>query len=179
MKNFKTTLTLLALTANLAWISPALAQATTSTPATPAAPSDQPDIGTLRALINLARSDIKNQAASLIAENLPMTEQEAAEFWPLHREYAAALTKLNDRKLALIVSYAKLHNANTMTDKDATALANEAFDIEAKKTDLKRKYFKKFRKVIPATKAARFFQVENQITLALDLQVAASIPLIK
>jgi hypothetical protein len=33
--------------------------------------------------------------------------------------------------------------------------------------------------VIPATKAARFFQLENQINLALDLRVAASLPLIK
>ena len=33
--------------------------------------------------------------------------------------------------------------------------------------------------LVPAVKATRFFQIENQINLALDLQVAASLPLIK
>jgi hypothetical protein len=137
----------------------------------------QPDAGNLRAFVELARSDLKTQKALVIAENLPMTEAEAAEFWPLHRDYEAELSKLNDQKFALIERYA--HNYQTMTDQEATELAQNTFNLEAKKTDLKRKYFKKFSKVMPATKAARFFQLENQINLALDLQVAASLPLIK
>jgi hypothetical protein len=32
-------------------------------------------------------------------------------------------------------------------------------------------------KVIPAVKAAWFFQIENQINMAIDLQVAAALPL--
>jgi hypothetical protein len=66
-----------------------------------------------------------------------------------------------------------------MTDKDAARLAADVFDLEEKRTDLKRKFFKKFAKVIPARKAARFFQIENQINMALDLQVAGALPLIK
>jgi hypothetical protein len=131
----------------------------------------------LRAFVELARSDIKTQKALIIAENLPMTEDEASEFWPLHREYEGELSKLNDQKLALIVRYAK--NYQTMTDQEAGELANASFDLEAKKTDLKRKYFKKFTKVVHATKAARFFQLESQLNMALDLQVAAALPLIK
>jgi hypothetical protein len=66
-----------------------------------------------------------------------------------------------------------------MGDKEAVELAKSSFDLEEKKTDLKRKYFKKFQKTIPATKAALFFQVENQLNMALELQVAAALPLIK
>lgn len=147
------------------------AEATTATVTSP------PDAGNLRAFVELARSDLKTQKALLIAQNLPMTEEEGAEFWPLHRAYEAELSQLNDQKLALIVRYANSYQ--TMTDKEAAELANGTFTIEEKKTELKRKYFKKFQKVMPATKAARFFQIENQLNLALDLQVAASLPLIK
>ena len=66
-----------------------------------------------------------------------------------------------------------------MTDDQANDLALKVFNLEEKRTDLKRKYFKKFRKVIPALKAARFFQIENQINMVIDLQVAGSLPLIK
>jgi hypothetical protein len=138
---------------------------------------DQPDAGNLRTFIELARSDLKTQKALIISENLPLTEDEAVEFWPLHREYEAELSKLNDEKLNLIVRFANTYES--MTDKQAKELAKSSFGLEAKKTNLKREYFKKFSKVIPPTKAVRFFQVENQINLAIDLRVAASLPLIK
>ena len=85
--------------------------------------------------------------------------------------------ELNDLKLALIEQYAATYE--NMTDKQASDLAKKSFDLEEKKTDLKRQYFKKFAKVIPAKKAARFFQIDNQLNMALDLQVAAALPLIK
>ena len=66
-----------------------------------------------------------------------------------------------------------------MTDQQATALAEKVFDLEKKRTDLKRTWFKKFSKVVPAKKAAQFFQIENQLNAALDLQLAAALPLIQ
>jgi hypothetical protein len=176
MKNLKTKIILFAFAAWLAAFG-ALAQIGGEMHPSATTAGDQPDAGNLRTFIELARADLKTQKALIISENLPMTEDEAVEFWPLHREYEAELSKLNDEKLALIVRYANNHES--MTDPEAKELAQGSFDLEGKKTSLKRKYFKKFSKVIPATKAVRFFQVENQINLALDLRVAASLPLIK
>jgi hypothetical protein len=66
-----------------------------------------------------------------------------------------------------------------MTDKEARQLSDEVFELEAKRLKLKRTWFKKFSKVIPAKKAAQFFQLENQLNAVWDLQVAAELPLIK
>lgn len=66
-----------------------------------------------------------------------------------------------------------------MTDQQATTLANKVFGWEEKRTKLKRTWFKKFSKAVPAKKAAQFFQIENQLNAALDLQLAAALPLIK
>lgn len=137
----------------------------------------KPDPANLSAFIALARSDLKTQKLVLIAENLPLTQDEAAEFWPVQRDYEAELSKIGDERLALIVKYANQFEA--MTDQDAAALAEASLAIEEKRVALKRKYFKKFSEVIPAKKATRFFQVENQINLVIDLQVAAALPLIK
>jgi hypothetical protein len=176
MKNLKTKLSF-AVGAALTVVFCALAQSGGDKPLPAASATDQPDAGNLRAFVELARSDLKTQKALIIAENLPMTEDEAAEFWPVQRDYETELSKLNDEKLALITRYAKSYQ--TMSDAEATELAKSSFDLEAKKTDLKRKYFKKFSKVMPATKAARFFQIENQLNMVVDLRVAASLPLIK
>jgi hypothetical protein len=141
------------------------------------APEPMPDLGNLRAFVELARSDIRTQQALIVAQNLPLTEAEAVEFWPLHREYEEELAKLLDERYAAFVQF--VHDYGTMTDAQATALAKKVFDLEEKRTALKRKYFKKFSKVVPALKAARFFQIENQLNMVLDLRVAASLPLIK
>ncbi|MHC1764516.1 MAG: hypothetical protein AB9869_09435 [Verrucomicrobiia bacterium] len=174
----KTKLTVTGLAVLLS-LSAALAQPVTESDAPRAYDTGKPDAGNLRAFVELARSDIRVHKALIIAENLPMTEEEAAEFWPLHREYEAALSKLNDEKLALIVRYAEGYKAKALNDKEASKLAEESFDLEEKRTKLRRKFFKEFQTAIPAIKAVRFFQIENQLTMVLDLQVAASIPLIK
>lgn len=142
-------------------------------------PAEEPqlDLGNLRAFVELARSDIRTQKALIVARNMDFAEAEAVEFWPLHREYDSELNKLLDQRYALIVQFARQYGS--MTDAQASELAFNAFDLEAKRTGLRRKYFKKFRKVVPARKAARFFQIENQINMAMDLQVAASLPLIR
>lgn len=144
----------------------------------PAAPLEPtPDLGNLRAFVELARSDIRTQKAYIIAQNLPLTEAEAVEFWPLHREYEAELGKLLDERYGAIVQFAR--DYGTLTDAQATTLAKKTFELEEKRTALKRKYFKQFSKVVPAVKAARFFQIENQLNMALDLRVAGALPLIK
>jgi hypothetical protein len=140
-------------------------------------PHTRPDEANLRTFVELARSDLKTHKAIILAENMELTEEEGAEFWPLQREYQHELTKLNDIKLSVVEEYAA--NYQTMTDATARDLAKKSFDLEERKTELRRKYFKKFAKVIPATKAARFFQIDNQLNMAVDLQVAASLPLIK
>lgn len=135
------------------------------------------DAGNLRAFIELVRSDLKTQKTLIIAQNIQFTDDEAMAFWPLHSEYTVQLNKLLDQRLVLLEQYAATYQ--NMTDAQATSLAQKVFDLEAKRVDLKRTWFKKFSKVVPAKKAAQFFQIENQLNAALDLQLAASLPLIK
>jgi hypothetical protein len=168
-----TKLILATLAAGLALTAAALAQNS----AAPQARESTIDAGNLRAFIELARSDLKTQKTLIIAQNIQFTDDEAAEFWPVHNEYSLELNKLLDERLQLLNEYAGIYQ--TMTDKQATALANKVFALEEKRTKLKRTWFKRFSKVVPAKKAAQFFQIENQLNAALDLQLAAALPLIK
>ena len=79
----------------------------------------------------------------------------------------------------LFITQALGGSYTAMTDKQAASLAGKVFDWEKKRTQLKRAWFKKFSKVVPAKKAAQFFQIENQLNAVLDLRLAAALPLIK
>jgi len=104
------------------------------------------------------------------------TEQEAA-FWPLYNQYDRELNQLNNQRIALIKDFAA--NFSTMTDEKATELANRLLDWEENRVKFKRRYFSEFNKVLTPIKAARLLQLENKVTLLIDLQIAAQVPLVE
>src|SRR5712671_4891390 len=89
----------------------------------PARIERKPDLGNLRAIVELARADVRTQKSYIIARNLPLTEAEAEGFWPLYREYDLEFTKLLDERYAAIVQFAQEYG--TMTDAEATVLAEK------------------------------------------------------
>jgi hypothetical protein len=143
---------------------------------TPLAPPPAPSAADLRTFIELVRSDLETQKAVVIAQNMDFTETEASEFWPLHREYETAVARWSDRRLALIHEFLK--NRDTLSETDAQSLAAQFFALERERTKLKEGWFAKFLTVIPAKKAVRFFQIENQLNAAIDLRLAAALPLL-
>jgi hypothetical protein len=170
MNNSRFTLSLIALAGAL------VLNGVAQTP-TASAQAATPDAGTVRSAIDLIRADVKTEKAYIIAQNVAFTDDESAEFWPVYNEYNAALNQLLDERLVLMKNYLDQHE--TLTDEQATALANKVFAWEGKRLELKRSWFKKFVDVVPATKAAKFYQVENQLNAALDLKLMDSMPLIK
>jgi hypothetical protein len=150
---------------------PAGAQAPT------AANPDDTREANLRAYTELVRSDIRSQKVAIITEMMQFTESEDDKFWPVYREYETELAKINDDRLALIKEYAD--NYTKMTDDVADRLARGALDVEARRNALKSRYYDRFKAVLSPTTAARFLQVENQILLLLDLQIAASLPIVQ
>jgi hypothetical protein len=108
---------------------------------------------------------------------MQFNDQQAAKFWPIYSEYDAELQKLNDQKLAGIQEYAK--NFTNMTDEKADALATLALELENKRNGLKKTYYEKIRAQLGGIVAARFLQVENQLLMVIDLQIAASLPIVQ
>ena len=129
----------------------------------------------LHAYTELLRSDLRSQKIAIITEVMQFTEDEDAKFWPVYREYESELVKLNDERLALVKDYAASYAA--ITDAVADRLAMGALDLEGRRHALKLKYYNRLKSVLSPKTAARFLQVENQILLILDLQIAASLPI--
>ena len=113
----------------------------------------------------------------LVAENMQLTEGEAKAFWPVYESYQRDLGKINDRLVKLIDDYAASYQ--TMTDAAANKLVDEAVAIESDRTKLAQSYLPKFKKVLPATKVARYYQIENKIRAVLNYELAEKIPLVQ
>ena len=139
----------------------------------PAAAADR-DVN-LRAYAELLRSDLRAQKVAIITEVMLFTETEDAAFWPVYREYEADLAKINDDRIALITEYAsELRGAHGRDGRSSREKARSP--SRRRRHALTERYYERFKAVLPAKTAARFLQVEHQILLLLDLQIAASLP---
>ena len=131
----------------------------------------------MEAYIGLLRSDLKVSKRGIIKESMQLDDRQAELFWPLYNQYDVEQTKLGDEKLALIETYA--HEFLTMNDQKADQLANQALKIEDQRLALRRKFYELMKKSLPTTLVVRFFQLENQIDLVVDLQIASRLPIIE
>jgi hypothetical protein len=131
----------------------------------------------LRAYVELLRSDLRGQKVAIITELLEFTEAEDAAFWPVFREYELELAKINDDRVSLIEEYAR--NYSKMTEPIADTLVVTALDLESRRTALKSKYYSRLKTTLSPKVAARVIQIEHQILLLMDLQIAASLPVVK
>lgn len=125
--------------------------------------------------VELLRSDVKTLKKEIITEVMEFSEAEASAFWPVYRNYEFELEKIGDARVALIKDYAE--NYEKMTDAKAGELVERAFNFREKRLKLQKKYFKEFSKILSPVEAAKWAQLENQITLLIDLQIASELPL--
>ena len=154
----------------------AVAGAQSTEPAKPL-PREEARERNLEAYTELLRSDLRTQKVAVVTELMQLTDAEDVAFWPIYREYELELSRLNDERLALIEKYAEEY-AN-LKDSTANDVVLKALDLEARRTALKQKYYSRLKTALSPRAAAKALQIEHQIQLLVDLQVAASLPVIQ
>jgi hypothetical protein len=151
----------------------AAAGAQTKPPSPPG--NDQTKALNLSAYAELLRGDIRVQKIAIITEVMGFSEAEDKAFWPVYRDYDAEMAKLGDERVALIADYAK--HFDSLTDEVADKLARQAIDLEARRQAAKGKFYDKLRSAVGPRTALRALQVEHQLQLLIDLQIAAALPI--
>jgi Spy/CpxP family protein refolding chaperone len=129
--------------------------------------------------MDILRQKIKADKKLVVAENLKLTEAEGTAFWPVYDAYQKDLQQINQRLAAAIKAYAEAYNKGPVTNETAKKLLDEAVAIDDAEAKLKSATVPKVMAVLPATKAARYVQIENKIRAALRYELAAGIPLVE
>jgi len=128
--------------------------------------------------MQILRDKIKADKKLLVASNMDLTEAEKTAFWPIYDAYQKDLQGINDRLVKTIKSYADGYTSKSLTNDQAKKLTDEAIAIETDEAKLRSTYATKLSAVLPATKAARYLQIENKIRAALRYDMASAIPLV-
>jgi len=130
-----------------------------------------------RAYVRLLRSDLKTKKEAIIKEDMQLTPQQAAAFWPIYKNYDAEQNKLIDQKLAVFQDYAL--NFMTTNDEKADQIAQRVIALDDQRLALRKKYYQLMKSAIPTVLVVRFFHVENQIQSLMDLQIDSTLPIVE
>jgi hypothetical protein len=131
----------------------------------------------LKAYVDLLRKDLKKDKVAILTEMMELSPEDASKFWPVYGEYDKELTQLGDTRIAFIRMYAE--NFHALTNQKVTEIAEGLIEVDARRNALTKRYFQKMSQALNPKLAAKFLQVDHQILLILDLQIASSLPVVE
>ncbi len=129
------------------------------------------------AQLEMLRSDVRAEKVAIITDMMAFTDEQAEVFWPIYRDMVNESDKLTDLRIALIKEYAE--NYVEMTDKVAKDIVTKALSMRDKRLALEKKYYKKFSKALDPITAAKFYQINREINILIDIQISAGLPFFK
>lgn len=127
--------------------------------------------------IQLLRSDLQADKNDIITHAMQFTDPESSAFWPIYRDYTRDQQSVGDERVQLIKDYAR--NYDAMDDAKAKDMAQRLINVDVKFVNLRQQYWPKFEKALGAKRAAKFFQIDNRLSLLVNLQLASEIPLVR
>lgn len=139
--------------------------------------SDKAQEQNIQEYIELIRSNVRQEKAQILGAVMQLNATDAAQFWPIYNQYDVELAKLNKLRSDNILDYADSYDS--LTDAKADELMKKAIDYQKQRTDLMLKCYDRMRGAVGSVAAARFLQVENQLLLIIDLQIASNLPLME
>jgi hypothetical protein len=123
-----------------------------------------------------ARSVMQTERRTIVAQGLALTVDEEKAFWPVYDRYMADMKAASDLRVKVITDYAASYD--NLSDDTARQLLENYLKYQSNTLDIRKSYVRKFRKVLPEIKLARFYQIENKIDSITNFVLAREIPLV-
>ncbi len=126
----------------------------------------------------LVRSAFRLEKKAVVAEFLQLSDADAGKFWPIYEKYEQErLASVGNRRVQLIENYAKKYE--TMDDASADKMVSESASIQKKEVAVREKYYNTVKKSVGVGIAARFYQIEDVISVATRMQLYNAMPLLQ
>jgi hypothetical protein len=123
-----------------------------------------------------ARTILATDRKLIVSQALALSGAESNAFWPIYDRYMADLKEAGDLRVKVVTDYAA--NYDNITDDVAKQLIADGLKYQEKVVKIRKQYVGRFRKAIPETKLARFYQVENKLDAITNFALARQIPLV-
>lgn len=103
--------------------------------------------------------EFEAQKVAYFTQALELTPEEAAVFWPLYNEM---MKKKREQDGKFRETFREVHKAGKLTEAEEKQQVMRMLENEQKLLDIKKEYYEKLMKVIPAQKVARLDRTERK-----------------
>ena len=128
--------------------------------------------------LQLLRSDFNSTKVDIIHQIMKLSEADAKKFWPIYREYENELAKQAISRAELMAQFIQSHQDGNLDNAKAQSISRQWFKLQRARLDLFEKYHGKIAKALTPLQAGQFLQVENQMAIFVDLNIASEMPMI-
>lgn len=142
-----------------------------------AEPALAQDQGASQEQVEAARALVREGARQIVREELVLTAEESEKFWPLYDKYRAEMLAVEDTYVDLLREFLQKYYGYNLTEKDAKEYTDTYFDIQSDILKIRKKYVRRFRRILPNIKVLRLYQIENKIRAEVDAALAITVPL--
>jgi len=129
------------------------------------------------AYIDLMRSDLRADKKLIVTVAMDISDADSKVFWPIYDEYEKERKALGDRIVELIKKYPDA--VNVTGPETIRMLSADWFKLQDDRVALMKKYYKKVENKVSPRVATRWMQVEYRLTMLINLQIAAEVPLVE
>jgi len=113
------------------------------------------------------REQIKSLKVAFITNELSLTSEEAAKFWPLYNSFEEKQKELRKQRLGSYQDRMDTAELDMLTDKEATAALTQMEDTEEDLHQLRKKFVSNLRSIIPAVKIIKLKKAEEDFNRKL------------
>ncbi len=135
------------------------------------------DEGASQEQVEAARALVREGARQIVRDELVLTAEEKEKFWPLYDKYRAEILVVEDAYVDLLRGFLQQYYGYSLTESDAKEYTDMYFDIQSDRLKIRKKYLRRFRKILPNITVMRLYQIENKIRAEVDAALAVTVPL--
>lgn len=122
------------------------------------------------------RAAVKADKRAFVAATLDLTPAEARSFWPAYAAYQRSLDAAN--RIRTVALEGLIGRDRQMSDRYARNLAADLVASDEAEVKARRTLYSRVMRALPATKAARYLQLESKVRAADYYDLATAFPLI-
>ncbi len=121
--------------------------------------------GSIREKLQQKKDQVKSMKIAFITNELKLTPDEAAKFWPLFNEFEDKQKVIRQTKIKNYID--RSQNAEKMSEKDAQSLLNQMESAEEELHLLRKNFVANLKGVLPATKILQLKGAEEEFSKKL------------
>lgn len=123
--------------------------------------------GPLRERFKQKKEQVKSLKIAFITNELDLTPDETAKFWPLFNAFEDKQQEIRKQKLKAYLDRTDDETIDKLSEKEATTLLSQMENTEDELYQLKKKFVANLKGILPATKILKLKKAEEEFSKKL------------